>query len=178
MHPYHEFNHNEATMDTNQFCNNVILFSWVFKPLCSVCSYQIRRKNFRFVTYWSDMQGNPKNVWVFLPQSSAIWKLFVTQQIKCFTLDTLWMPYNHHIGIYDINKSTETSEWVVTSMQFWTNACLNQSGFEIEMIFQCCDATFMDTKNTQVSYGPLRKISMFWIAIPRFLCFINFICIS
>ena len=77
------------------------------------------------------MQGNPKNVWVFLPKSSAIWKLFVTQQIKCFSLVTLQMPYNHHIGIYDMNKSTETSEWVVTSMQIEQNVYLNQSGLKL-----------------------------------------------
>ena len=113
----------------------------------------------------------------FLQISSAIWKLFATQQIKCFPLVTLWMPYNCQIGIYDINKSTKMSQWVVTSMQIWTK-CLNQSGFEIEMIFQYCGATFIDTKLRQALYGPLQIISMFWIAIPRFLCFINFICIS
>ena len=114
----------------------------------------------------------------FLPKSSAIWKLFATQQIKCFSFVTLRMPYNRHIGIYDMNKSTEMSEWVVTSMQIWTKCLLKSIWFEIEMIFQYCDATFVDTKRRQVLYVPLRKISIFWIAMARFLCFINFICIS
>ena len=61
--------------------------------------------------------------------------------LTCHFVDAL----QSYIGIYDINKSTETNEWVVTSMQI-----LNQSGFEIEMIFQYCDATFMDTKRRQV----------------------------
>ena len=63
---------------------------------------------------------------------------------NCFSLVNLWMLCNRHIGIYDIDKSTETETELSRQCKFEQNACLNLSGFEIEMIFQYCDATFID----------------------------------
>ena len=40
--------------------------------------------------------------------------------LTCHFVDAL----QSYIGIYDINKSTEKSEWVVTSMQIWTKYLL------------------------------------------------------
>ena len=175
MYPYHRFNHSDATMNTNQFSTMSFYFefSCVFKPLCSVCSkikYEVTfplcnmlvrhaTESEECLSCFTQIFCNVKTV------CDATNQTFLT----CHFVDALQSPYRD-LRYNKININERVSCHLSADLnKIWV---WNWNDFS-----KYCD-TFIDTRRRQVFYGPLRKISMFWIALPMSLCFNHFICIS